>query len=117
DPAAAAPGRRVRGTVRRVGSMRRSPEPGETLGEHWVMRRKLVAVVLGGTIAGAASALVALATFTDHGATADGAQPSTLLASASGSGGANLATAPSWPGQTGGGSQGGGSGTAAGRTQ
>ena len=81
------------------------------------MRRKLVAIVLGGAIAGAASALVALATFTDHGATADGGQPSTLLESASGSGGANLATAPSWPGQTGGGSQGGGSGTAAGRTQ
>ena len=68
------------------------------------MRRKLLAVVLGGAIAGAASALVALATFTDHGATADGGQPSTLLESASGSGGANLATAPSWPGQTGGGS-------------
>jgi len=81
------------------------------------MRRKLLAVVLGGAIAGAASALVALATFTDHGATADGGQPSTLLESASGSGGANLATAPSWPGQTGGGAQGGGSGTAAGRTQ
>ena len=81
------------------------------------MRRKMVAIVLGGAIAGAASALVALAMFTGHGATADGGQPSTLLESASGSGGANLATAPSWPGQTGGGSRGGGSGTAAGRSQ
>jgi hypothetical protein len=88
---------------------------GEILGEHWVMRRKLVAVVVGGAIAGAVSALVALAAFTGHGATADGGQPSTLLESASGSGGANLATAPSWPGQTGGGSSDGGSGTVAGR--
>src|SRR5579862_7378906 len=71
------------------------------------MRRKLVAVVLGGSIAGAASALIALAEFSGHGGTASGDQPSTLLESASGSGGANLATAPSWPTQAGGGSVGG----------
>src|ERR1700756_5339834 len=81
------------------------------------MRRKMVAIVLGGTVAGAVSALVALAMFGGHDATADGGQPSTLLESASGNGGATLATAPSWPAGTGGGSQGGGSGSAAGRGQ
>jgi hypothetical protein len=86
------------------------------------MRRKLFAVIVGGAIAGASSALVAMAAFTDHPATAGDQQPSTLLESANGSGSGDLATEPSSAAQTGGGAQAGAaqsgqSGSVAGRTQ
>jgi hypothetical protein len=61
------------------------------------MGRKLIAIVAAGVMAGSASALVALAAFSDHGVVAGDPQPSTLLQSSSGSGGASPATAPASP--------------------
>jgi hypothetical protein len=86
------------------------------------MRRKFFAVVVGGAVAGATSALVAMAAFSDHPATAAGEQPSTLLESANGSGSGDLATEPASAAQTGGAAQvgatrGGQSRSVAGRTQ
>ncbi|HEY0410338.1 MAG TPA: hypothetical protein VGE42_08735, partial [Candidatus Dormibacteraeota bacterium] len=65
--------------------------------EHWVMGRKLIAIVAAGVLAGSTSAVVALAAFSDHGVVAGDPQPSTLLQSASGIGGTTLATAPASP--------------------
>ena len=82
------------------------------------MRRKLIAVIAGGAVAGAASALIAYAALADHPATAsDQGQPSTLLEFAASNGGGTLATAPSWPGQTTGSDGGGSSSAPAGRSQ
>ncbi|HEV7464650.1 MAG TPA: hypothetical protein VGP96_00010 [Candidatus Dormibacteraeota bacterium] len=61
------------------------------------MGPKLIAIVATGVIAGATSALMALAAFSDHGVIAGDAPPSTLLQSASGNRDATLATAPASP--------------------
>ncbi|MEA2670822.1 MAG: hypothetical protein QOG45_1042 [Chloroflexota bacterium] len=61
------------------------------------MGRKLIAMVAAGVVAGATSAMVALAASSDHGVGAGDPQPSTLLQSASGTGDATLATAPASP--------------------
>ncbi len=82
------------------------------------MRRRFIAVVAAGAIAGAGSALIALAAFGDHPSLAsDPQQPSTLLESASSGGGGTYATAPASPVSGDAAAQGGAAGAVAGRSQ
>ncbi|HEY2703147.1 MAG TPA: hypothetical protein VGL20_05605 [Candidatus Dormibacteraeota bacterium] len=82
------------------------------------MGRRFIAVVAAGAIAGASSALIALAAFGDHASLAsDPQQPSTLLESASGNGAGSLATAPASPVSGDPAAQGGSASSVVGRSQ